>query len=138
MAPLRNMFVAGVLAMLEACSQAKPAPRIEAGAMVGPATVKSSCAASQAGAAGVTRTFCDGPAVVHVTLDGKDQVLSGGTCQATGKTFSLNYGAVVLPGAPAPLPDYVGLATDTTGIYGSALLSVRLDGTGYLFGHVHG
>jgi len=97
------------------------------------------CSAYHAGAGGVVRAFCNGPAKVTVTLDGKTRTLTGGECETT-PVFNLNLGVVVGPEAPKPLPDYFGVAKLGTGdtLGDGDVLTMRLDGKSYFFRHKTG
>ena len=96
------------------------------------AKVAASCSAYPTGAAGVIRTFCDGPAAATVTIAGKTHTLQGGTCQNQEGLFSLNIGVVSGPDLAGPKPDYFGLTTTTTaGPFTNATLAVTVDGKGY-------
>ncbi len=78
------------------------------------------------------RTFCDGPAVVNLTVAGVRHTLNGGACETTGGVFALNLGVVAGPGLAGPKPDYVGLSTQViSGPFSNAVLTVNLDGKGY-------
>jgi hypothetical protein len=93
------------------------------------ATVAAPCAAYPAGATGVIRTFCDGPATVMLTVAGKDYALKGGTCETAAGVFSLNLGVVSGPGLAGPKPDYLGLTAPVqSGAFSNAVLTVTVDG----------
>jgi hypothetical protein len=96
------------------------------------ARVPANCAKYPQGAPGVIRTFCDGPAVVTVTIGGAAHTLNGGSCETTGGVFALNLGVVAGPDLAGPKPDYVGLSTQTTaGPFTNAVLAVNVDGKAY-------
>jgi hypothetical protein len=93
------------------------------------ASAPAACAAYPAGAPGVIRTFCDGPATIKLNVDGAEHELKGGSCQTGGGVFSLNLGVVAGPDLAGPRPDYVGLATGVaSGPFSGAVLSLTIDG----------
>jgi hypothetical protein len=96
------------------------------------ASAPADCAKYPQGSPGVIRTFCDGPAVVTLTIAGVPHTLNGGSCETTGSAFALNLGVVAGPELAGPKPDYVGLSTQTTtGAFTNAVLAVNVDGKGY-------
>jgi hypothetical protein len=96
------------------------------------ARVAADCAKYPQGSPGVIRTFCDGPAVVKVTVAGVAHTLTGGACETTGGVFALNLGVVSGPDLAGPKPDYVGLSTPTaSGPFSNGVLAVNVDGKGY-------
>jgi hypothetical protein len=96
------------------------------------ASVPADCAKYPQGAPGVIRTFCDGPAVVKVSVAGVAHTLNGGVCETQGAMFSLNLGVVSGPDLAGPKPDYVGLTAQTTsGPYTNAVLAVNVEGKAY-------
>ena len=96
------------------------------------ATVAADCSKYPQGAPGVIRTFCDGTAVVKLTVAGVDHTLTGGSCQPTAATFALNLGVVAGPDLAGPKPDYVGLtAPVANGPFSNGVLAVDIDGKGY-------
>lgn len=96
------------------------------------ASVPGACSQYPPGAPGVVRTFCDGPAVVKLTLGGVQRTLTGGACSTDGGVFALNLGVVAGPGLAGPKPDYVGLSAPVTaGHFTNAVLAVNLDGKAY-------
>lgn len=62
-----------------------------------------------AGAEGVVRGFCDGPAVVEFEIDGVAGSIEGGECEESGGYFVVNAGTVVDASYVGDLPDYAGL-----------------------------
>jgi hypothetical protein len=96
------------------------------------ATVAADCAKYPQGAEGVIRTFCDGSAVVKITVAGVPHTLSGGSCSTTGGMFSLNLGVVAGPDLAGPKPDYFGLTVQGAGgSFTNAVMAVNVDGKGY-------
>ena len=96
------------------------------------AAVPGACGSYTPGTPGVIRTFCDGRAVVKITVAGVDHVLHGGTCQQAGGMFVLNLGVVANADLGGPKPDYVGLTVPmTTGHFTNAILSVTVKGRSY-------
>ncbi|MDR3510812.1 MAG: hypothetical protein P4L73_04215 [Caulobacteraceae bacterium] len=96
------------------------------------ASQPAACGKYPAGAPGVIRTFCDGPAVVKVTVAGVQHTLTGGVCSTEGGIFALNLGVVAGPDLAGPKPDYVGLSAPiTSGHFTNATLAVNVDGKGY-------
>jgi hypothetical protein len=97
-------------------------------------TVPADCSKYPEGAPGVVRTFCDGPAVVTLTVAGAPpHVLRGGSCSTAGGVFSLNLGVVAGPDLAGPKPDYVGLTTpQTNGPFENAVLAIDVAGKSYL------
>jgi hypothetical protein len=96
------------------------------------ARVPADCGKYPPGAPGVVRTFCDGPAVVKLTVAGQPRTLTGGTCSTTGGVFSLNLGVVAGPELAGPRPDYFGLtAPSASGAFTNAVLALNIDGKGY-------
>ena len=96
------------------------------------ATVAADCSKYPQGAPGVIRTFCDGAAVVKLTVAGVDHTLTGGTCQPAPASFALNLGVVAGPDLAGPKPDYIGLtAPVANGPFTNAVLAVDIDGKGY-------
>ena len=90
------------------------------------------CRAYAAGTPGVERSYCNGPAVVKVTIGSRDHQLTGGSCRTVGGMFVLNLGVVSGPDLGGPKPDYVGLTVPTTtGAFNNAVISVILDGKAY-------
>lgn len=84
-----------------------------------------------AGAEGVVRGFCDGPAVVEFEIDGVAGSIEGGECEESGGYFVVNAGTVVDTSYTGDLPDYAGLllpldAGDFTGT--DATLTINHDG----------
>ena len=98
------------------------------------ASAAGSCNSYVAGTPGVVRTFCDGPAVVKVSVDGKDHALTGGTCQTQAGMFVLNLGVVANGALGGPKPDYVGMTVPvTSGHFDKAVaISVTVDGKNYV------
>jgi hypothetical protein len=96
------------------------------------AAIAGACSAYPKGSPGVINTFCDGPAVVKLTVGDKDYTLRGGACSAQGALFSLNLGVVAGPDLAGPKPDYVGLtAPSPAGPFTNAVLVVVIDGKTY-------
>jgi len=90
----------------------------------------SACSRYKAGLDHVVRTFCSGAAVAHITIDGRDHVLRGGSCESLSTVVSLNLGVVTEPDATI-FPDYVGLTAPRAGPFTNAALAVRVDGVRY-------
>ena len=141
---LRTVTAAsGALLLLAGCHAPKPKGSTTSAESHAPgttmATVPAACAAYPPGSPGVVRKFCDGPAVVRLTIDGAEHVLKGGTCSANGGGFSLNLGIVAGPGLAGPKPDYVSLTAATTaGPFTDAALTVRYAGKAYVLPHNSG
>ena len=96
------------------------------------ATVAADCGKYPTGSEGVIRTFCDGPAVVKLSVAGVAHTLSGGSCQITGNVFTLNLGVVAGPDLAGPKPDYIGMTAETAnGPFTNAVLAVNVGGKGY-------
>ena len=96
------------------------------------ASVPAACAQYPTGAPGVIRTYCDGPAVVKLTIGGVARTLTGGSCSTDGGVFVLNLGVVAGPDLAGPKPDYVGLSAPiTTGHFTNATLALNIDGKPY-------
>jgi hypothetical protein len=96
------------------------------------ATVAADCSKYPQGAPGVIRTFCDGPAVVKLTVAGIEHTLTGGSCQPAAASFALNLGVVAGPDLAGPKPDYVGLtAPVANGPFNNGVLAIDIDGKGY-------
>lgn len=96
------------------------------------ASVPATCGQYPAGAPGVIRTYCDGPAVVKLTINGASRTLTGGSCSTDGGVFALNLGVVAGPDLAGPKPDYVGLSVPaTTGHFTNATLALNVDGKPY-------
>ena len=62
-----------------------------------------------AGAEGVVRGFCDGPAVIEFEIDGVAGTIEGGECDESGGYFVVNAGTVVDSSFTGDLPDYAGI-----------------------------
>jgi hypothetical protein len=121
--------LAAACAGLGACGQkaAAPAPSTPG------AQASGGCAAYKAGENGIIRTFCDGPAKVTVTVDGKPFNLTGGECSFEAGMAALNVGVVSGSPAPSPLPDYVGLtAMKGYGAFTDAALPMHLGGQDFI------
>jgi hypothetical protein len=96
------------------------------------ASVAAECGKYPPGAPGVIRTFCDGPAVVKLTVGGVAHTLTGGACSTAGGLFALNLGVVAGPDLAGPKPDYFGLSVPApSGHFVNAGLSVSVDGKAY-------
>jgi hypothetical protein len=96
------------------------------------ASMAADCAKYPPGSPGVIRTFCDGRAVVSVSVGGVAHTLGGGTCDTTAGAFALNLGVVSGPELAGPKPDYVGLiAPSASGPFTNAVLAVNVGGKGY-------
>jgi hypothetical protein len=90
------------------------------------------CEAYPAGAPGVVRTYCDGPATVTIHAAGADHLLKGGSCSTANGEFALNLGVVSNAELGGPKPDYVGItAPVASGPFSNAMIAVTLDGTTY-------
>jgi len=96
------------------------------------ATTAGACAAYSAGAPGVIRTFCSGPATVKAFVAGKEYDLSGGTCATETGMFSVNLGVVSTPELGGPKPDYFGLTVPAGGgHFSNAVLTLTVGGKSY-------
>jgi hypothetical protein len=96
------------------------------------ASVPADCHKYPQGAAGVIRTFCDGPAVVTLTIAGAPRTLTGGTCSNAGGIFSLNLGVVSGPDLAGAKPDYFGITVPVaSGAFSNAVMGLDLDGKAY-------
>ena len=96
--------------------------------------VPGSCGSYPKGAPGVINTFCNGPAKVTVTIDGKPaHSLSGGACNRAEGGLTLNLGVLATRELAGPRPDYVGLKAPVgQGDFDGAALVVNVDGKGYV------
>ncbi|QUD88621.1 hypothetical protein [Phenylobacterium montanum] len=142
MTALRPCLIASaaLLALLGGCRAPKPKAGAASAESHAPGTtlaqIPAACAAYPAGSPGVVRTFCSGPAVVKLTINGAEHVLKGGSCETSGNIFSLNLGVVAGPGLAGPAPDYVGLTVNAPpGPFNDAALSVHYGGKAYLLPH---
>jgi hypothetical protein len=134
MSSSRLLTLATAALALAACQGRKPGASSADSHAPGTTTasVAADCDKYPPGAPGVIRTFCDGSAVVKVQVAGVDHTLGGGSCSATGGSFTLNLGVVSGPGLAGPKPDYFGLTlSNTTGHFTDAVLAVNVDGKGY-------
>jgi hypothetical protein len=96
------------------------------------ASVPADCSKYPKGSPGVINTFCDGKAVVKLTVGGVPHTLSGGSCSTSAGLFALNLGVVSGPELAGPKPDYVGLtAQNETGPFTNAVLAINVDGKAY-------
>jgi len=96
------------------------------------ASVAADCGKYPQGAPGVIRTFCNGTAVVKLSVGGVAHALSGGSCQIVGNIFTLNLGVVSGPGLAGPKPDYIGMTAPTAdGPFTNATLTLTVGGKGY-------
>jgi hypothetical protein len=96
------------------------------------ASVPADCGKYPPGAPGVIHAYCDGPAVVKLTVAGVAHTLTGGACSTNGGTFALNLGVEAGPDLAGPRPDYVGLSAPVaSGHFANALLTVDVDGKAY-------
>lgn len=137
------ILAVGASLLLTACHGPKPKTSAISAESHAPGTTLAStpaaCAAYPAGSPGVVRLFCNGPAVVKLTIDGVDHVLKGGSCETSPAGFSLNLGVVSGPGLAGPKPDYVGLTvTGPAGPFTDAVISLRLGGKVYALPHNSG
>jgi hypothetical protein len=130
----------GLLLVAAACSALAACSRRDAGGASSAdshapgttnAKIAAPCSAYPAGAAGVIRTFCNGPAAATVIIAGRSHALSGGTCQSQDGLFTLNIGVVSGPDLAGPKPDYLGLTTQAAGPFANAALSITVDGKVY-------
>jgi hypothetical protein len=130
---LRPVLIVVAIGGLTACGQGASQDKTASAAPV-PA---GACASYHAGQDGVVRTFCDGPAVVKLTINGASHTLRGGTCE-TAPVFNLNVG-VVAGSNLKPQPDYFGLAKLGSGPVGDGdVLTARVGGQSYMFQHKSG
>ncbi len=139
---LRTVTVASgaLLVLLAGCHAPKPKASATSAESHAPGTTTASipaaCAAYPPGSPGVVRSFCSGPAVVKLTINGKDHILKGGTCSTDGGRFTLNLGIVAGPGLAGPKPDYVGLTANVgSGPFTDAALNVHYAGKAYALTH---
>ncbi len=96
------------------------------------ARTPAACQAYPAGAPGVIRTFCNGPAKVNLTVAGVTHPLAGGVCRPSDGAFNLDLGVVSGPDLAGPKPDHVGLtAPVAAGAFNGATLAVTVDGKAY-------
>lgn len=96
------------------------------------ASVPGPCSGYPKGSAGVLNTYCDGPAVVKLSIGAKTYVLHGGACARDAGQFSLNLGVVSTDELAGPKPDFIGLNTsDAQGPFTDATLAVTVDGKTY-------
>ncbi|MER6123779.1 hypothetical protein ABT173_14180 [Streptomyces sp. NPDC001795] len=112
----------------QSSSAAKPASTGSAA----PAAVAGGCGSYTAGKNGVVRTFCEGPAQAKVTVGGRDYVLKGGTCEASGGLWSVNIGVVIDATHKGAPPDYFGANLPLKGgAFSGADMDVNVGGKGY-------
>lgn len=132
---IRHTRVVGLI-VVSAVALGACKPAAKAGGDAQPAGAKNadagSCSSYTAGKDGVIRTFCDGPGVLHVELDGVARTLNGGSCEALGDMMSFNVGVVTGNGS-AVKSDYFGLTTEKAGPFQNAVAGVAFNGKGYLF-----
>ena len=138
--PLTVMAVGALLIGVAGCHPPKPKGSATSAESHAPGTTMAStpaaCTAYPAGSPGVLHSYCDGSAVVKLTIDGTDHLLKGGTCSAAGGQFTLNLGVVAGPGLAGPKPDYVGLTTQVAaGPFSDAVIKVNFGGKGYTLQH---
>lgn len=122
----------GVVA-LAACTRHDGAPSAESHA---PGTTQAAtpgpCGSYPKGVAGVINTFCDGPAVVNLTIGAKTYTLHGGACSTDAGVFTLNLGVVSTEELAGPKPDLISLSTpEPAGPFDNAALTVTVDGKNY-------
>lgn len=134
---------AALLTLLGGCRAPKPKAGAASAESHAPGTtlaqVPAACAAYPMGSPGVVRTFCSGPAVVKLTINGAEHLLKGGSCASTGAIFSLNLGVVSGPGLAGPPPDYIGLTVSAPpGPFNDGALTVHYGGKAYLLPHNSG
>lgn len=110
---------------------AAPGPRTAAAGAEG-------CHAFQAGKDNVLRTFCDGSGSAAFTVGSASGKLGGGACESMGQMFSFNAGVVVMPGAGAPKPDYVGLSVTKMGEFEGGVLTLVYGGKRWGSTEIHG
>jgi hypothetical protein len=77
----------------------------------------------------IVRKFCDGPATLHLTINGKPRTITGGVCDSMMGMRSFNAGIAVIDHAVEGGPDYVGVTF--TG--GTPSVAIHLDGKRYIF-----
>ena len=96
--------------------------------------VPGSCGSYPKGAPGVVNTFCNGPAKVTVSIDGKPpHGLAGGTCSRGEGGLTLNLGVLGTRELAGPRPDYVGLKAPVgLGDFDGAGLVINVDGKSYV------
>ena len=96
--------------------------------------VPGSCGSYPKGAPGVINTFCNGPAKVTVSIDGKPaRDLSGGACIRSDAGMTLNLGVLATRELGGPRPDYVGLKAPVgLGDFDGAALVVNVNGKSYV------
>ena len=96
--------------------------------------VPGSCGSYPKGAPGVVNTFCNGPAKVTVSIDGKPaHSLAGGTCSRGESGVALNLGVLGTRELAGPRPDYVGLKAPVgLGDFDGGGLVVNVDGKSYV------
>jgi hypothetical protein len=95
-----------------------------------PAAIENLCAAPSALGVQVIRKFCDGAAVLQLTLNGHVRTIKGGQCDAMGGMKSFNAGLMSIDHAVAGGPSYIGF---TLSDGSTASLAIHLDGKKYLF-----
>jgi hypothetical protein len=137
------MAVGALLIGVAGCHPPKPKGSATSAESHAPGTTLASapaaCTAYPAGAPGVVRSFCNGPAVVKLTVDGVDHLLKGGSCSTSGGVFNLNLGVVAGRELAGPKPDYVGLnAKVASGPFTDGVLVVHIAGKAYTITHNSG
>jgi hypothetical protein len=96
------------------------------------AIIAAPCKAYPKDAPGVVGAYCDGRAVVKLTVGDKPYTLQGGTCAVQNGVFSLNVGVLGNKDLAGPKPDYIGLTTSAApGPFTNATLKVIIDGKTY-------
>lgn len=79
----------------------------------------------------VIRSFCTGPAVLTLTLNGQTRIIKGGQCDHQIGMRSFNAGMMSITRAVSGAPDYVGFTVPEDGSTKS--LAVIMGGKKYLF-----
>lgn len=89
------------------------------------------CSAPASTGASVIRKFCDGPATLQLTLNGKARAIKGGQCDHQMGMRSFNAGMVSIDHAVSGGPNYIGFTLPDDASTPS--LTIHLDGKKYLF-----
>jgi hypothetical protein len=124
----------GVLVMLGGCHPHKTGASSADSHAPGTTTanVAANCSKYPPGSPGVIRTFCDGPAIVKLSVGAAAYTFTGGSCSTTGNVFTLNLGVVAGRDLAGPKPDYIGMTANTAnGAFNDAVLAVNAGGKGY-------
>jgi hypothetical protein len=78
----------------------------------------------------VIRKFCDGPAVLQLSINGKARVIKGGQCDHMMGMRSFNAGLMTIEHTVSGGPNYIGFTLPDDG---TPSLAIHLDGKKYLF-----